>query len=84
MTSLTMTKGTLPKLLSNTITQQGWQVRKRGTLMVTEQTLVAPAFKCWIMLNMENEIDAKLYNYLKKNKADYLPYLEKRILALVG
>jgi CRISPR-associated protein Cas5h len=50
--------------------------------MVTEQTLVAPAFKCWIMLNMENEIDAKLYNYLKKNKADYLPYLGKNEFSL--
>ncbi|MGB4144793.1 MAG: type I-B CRISPR-associated protein Cas5, partial [Bacteroidales bacterium] len=37
---------------------------KSGNLMITEQTLVAPAFKCWILLNLECEIEAKLFNFL--------------------
>lgn len=53
-----------------------------GNLMVTEQALVAPAFKCWIGLNLENEIELKLYNYLKECKAEYLPYLGKNEFSL--
>jgi CRISPR-associated protein Cas5h len=53
-----------------------------GNLMVTEQALVAPAFKCWILLNMENETETKLYNYLKENKAEFLPYMGKNEFSL--
>lgn len=53
-----------------------------GNLIVIEQTLVAPAFKCWIKLDMENETEIKLYNYLKENKAEYLPYLGKNEFSL--
>lgn len=53
-----------------------------GNLMITEQTLVAPAFKCWILLNMNNEIEEKLYNFLKDNKAEYLPYMGKNEFSL--
>jgi len=53
-----------------------------GNLMITEQALVAPAFKCWILLNLENEPVAKLYNYLKENKAEYLPYMGKNEFSL--
>ncbi|NLU37963.1 MAG: type I-B CRISPR-associated protein Cas5 [Bacteroidales bacterium] len=53
-----------------------------GNLMVTEQALVAPAYKCWILLNLGNETEAKLYCYLKENKAEYLPYLGKNEFSL--
>lgn len=53
-----------------------------GNLMVIEQALVAPAFKCWILLNLENETEAKLYSYLKENKAEYLPYMGKNEFSL--
>lgn len=53
-----------------------------GNLMVTEQALVAPAFKCWIMLDLTIEIEAKLYNYLKESKAEYLPYMGKNEFSL--
>lgn len=51
-------------------------------LLITEQTLVAPAFKCWILLNLGNEIEAKIYCYLKENKAEYLPYMGKNEFSL--
>lgn len=53
-----------------------------GNLMVTEQSLVAPAFKCWIMLDIDCETEAKLYNYLKESKAEYLPYMGKNEFSL--
>jgi CRISPR-associated protein Cas5h len=53
-----------------------------GNLMVTEQSLIAPAFKCWILLNTDKEIEAKLYTYLKNNQAEYLPYFGKNEFSL--
>jgi CRISPR-associated protein Cas5h len=53
-----------------------------GNLMITEQALVAPAFKCWILIDTEKEIEAKLYTYLKSNQAEYLPYLGKNEFSL--
>jgi len=53
-----------------------------GNLMVTEQALVAPAFKCWIMLDMGKEKEARLYDYLKDCRAEYLPYLGKNEFSL--
>ena len=53
-----------------------------GNLMVTEQALVAPAFKCWIMLDMEKEPEAKIYDYLKDSQAEYLPYMGKNEFSL--
>jgi CRISPR-associated protein Cas5h len=53
-----------------------------GNLMITEQTLIAPAFKCWVMLDMEKDLEVKIYNYLKNYKAEYLPYLGKNEFSL--
>ena len=53
-----------------------------GNLIITEQALIAPAFKCWIMLDLEKDAEAKLFNYLKENKAEYLPYLGKNEFSL--
>lgn len=53
-----------------------------GTLIITEQALVSPAFKCWIMLDMERDIEAKIYNYLKNCHAEYLPYMGKNEFSL--
>ncbi|MDD2413290.1 MAG: type I-B CRISPR-associated protein Cas5, partial [Bacteroidales bacterium] len=53
-----------------------------GNLIITEQALVAPAYKCWFMLDLEKEMEAKLYDYLKANWAEYLPYLGKNEFSL--
>ena len=53
-----------------------------GNLMITEQSLVAPAFKCWILIDTEKEIDTKLFLYLKNNQAEYLPYFGKNEYSL--
>lgn len=53
-----------------------------GNLMITEQALVDPAYKCWFMLNTDNLDEAKLYKFLKTNQAEYLPYLGKNEFSL--
>ena len=53
-----------------------------GNLMITEQLIVAPAFKCWVLIDLEKEIEYKLFNYLKNSLAEYLPYFGKNEYSL--
>ena len=48
-----------------------------GNLIVHEQTLIKPAFRCYLMLDNENELHQNLYNKIKNVEAEYLPYLGK-------
>lgn len=48
-----------------------------GNLMVTEQTLIAPAFCCYFLLDLENPMHHKIDFNLKNQHAEYLPYLGK-------
>ena len=52
-----------------------------GNLMVSEQTLIAPSFRIFVLID-ENEYHQKLHEYLKENKAEYLPYLGKNDFSL--
>lgn len=48
-----------------------------GNLIVTEQTIVAPAFRCYFLLDLHNQIHQKLDENLSNYNAEYLPYLGK-------
>ncbi len=48
-----------------------------GNLMITEQTLIAPAFRCYILLDLKIPLHIKISEYLKNYHAEYLPYLGK-------
>ena len=48
-----------------------------GNLIVTEQTLIAPAYRCYFYLETENELHRKIDKNLSSNQAEYLPYLGK-------
>ncbi len=48
-----------------------------GNLMITEQTLIAPAYRCYFLLETENETHQKIDGHLSRNIAEYLPYLGK-------
>ncbi|NBB30206.1 type I-B CRISPR-associated protein Cas5b [Cellulophaga sp. BC115SP] len=48
-----------------------------GNLLVEETMLVKPAYRCYLLLDLENELHAKLYEYLKNGQAEYVPYLGK-------
>jgi CRISPR-associated protein Cas5h len=53
-----------------------------GNLMIDEQTLVAPAFRCYILTDNTDEKHQKLIQYLKQGYAEYLPYLGKNEFSL--
>ncbi len=50
---------------------------KGGNLIIDEQTLIAPAFRCYVLLDLDNEHQEKLFDNLKNNNAEYIPYLGK-------
>lgn len=48
-----------------------------GNLIVTEQVLIEPAYRCYLLLDLENENEKELYDNLKSYKAVFLPYMGK-------
>lgn len=49
-----------------------------GSNYLTEEaTLIKPAYRVYILLELANEIEQKLFDYLKKGIAEYLPYFGK-------
>ena len=48
-----------------------------GTLIVNEQTLLKPAYRIFVLLNVGEKIEALLYDNLKTGEAIYIPYLGK-------
>lgn len=53
-----------------------------GNLMITEQTLFAPAFRCYFLLDMKNTLHTTIDENLKNYQAEYLPYLGKNEFSL--
>jgi len=53
-----------------------------GNLMITEQTLIKPSYKIYLLLDLDNEVEKSLYNNIKEQKAEYLPYLGKNDYSL--
>jgi CRISPR-associated protein Cas5h len=53
-----------------------------GNLIIKEQFIIAPAYRCYFYFEKMNETESKLYDYLKKGWAEYLPYLGKNDFSL--
>lgn len=48
-----------------------------GNLIVTEQILLKPSYRCFLLLNLENSEEKTLYENILSYKAEFLPYLGK-------
>lgn len=48
-----------------------------GNLIVTEQILIKPSYRCFLLLNLENEKEKSLYNNILSYNAEFLPYMGK-------
>lgn len=48
-----------------------------ANLLITEQTLIRPAYRCFVLLDLANETQAVLYERIKRGEAYFLPYLGK-------
>jgi len=50
---------------------------KDGNLQIYEQVLLKPSYKCYIELDIENEIQKTLFNNILNCESYYIPYLGK-------
>lgn len=48
-----------------------------GNLIVTEQTLIKPAYRIFLLLDLEQEYEKKLYERILNQEAEFIPYLGK-------
>lgn len=48
-----------------------------GNLLIEETMLIAPSYRCFLFLDTEKEIEARLYQYILNQSADFVPYLGK-------
>ncbi len=53
-----------------------------GNLIITEQTLVAPGYQIYVLLDMDDGNQLKIYHHIKNQHAEYLPYLVKNDYSL--
>jgi len=53
-----------------------------GNLMVAEQTLIAPAFRCFVLLDTDIKEQKKLYENILSYQAEFVPYLGKNEFSL--
>jgi CRISPR-associated protein Cas5h len=53
-----------------------------GNLMVTESMLIRPAYRCYLALNTENPVEAKLRELILAQQAEFLPYFGKNEFAV--
>lgn len=50
----------------------------KGTTFLTEEaTLIKPAYRVFILINSENELESNLLEHLKNGTAEYIPYFGK-------
>jgi CRISPR-associated protein Cas5h len=76
-------KGNFEKTLIRYNNSVGYANEDGGNLIVTEQTLIRPSYRCFILVNeVENGMGNKLYTMLKEKQAEYLPYLGKNDFSL--
>lgn len=48
-----------------------------GNLIISEQTLIHPAYRIFLLLNLEKKDEKTLYNRIWKQEAKFIPYLGK-------
>jgi len=48
-----------------------------GNLLIEETMLVRPSYRCYLLLNLDNEVEAKLHQYILNQSAEFIPYLGK-------
>jgi len=75
---LQSSNGTFQKVVVNYTNTVGYANREPGgTLQVSEQTLLKPGFRIYLLLDIGKEVHAKLHHCLQSNEAEYIPYLGK-------
>lgn len=76
ITPLGHENGNFPKTVLRYTNGVGY-ANKDGNLLVDETMLIAPAYRCFLSLDIDRELERKLHNYILEQKAEFIPYLGK-------
>ena len=74
--------GNFEKTLITYVNGVGYANLDGGTLPVTEQTLIEPSYRCYVLFDKDTETYHTLYNHLHDRNAVFLPYLGKNEFSL--
>ncbi len=74
--------GNFEKTLITYVNGVGYANLDGGTLPVTEQTLIEPSYRCYVLFDKDTEVYQTLYTHLRDRDAVYLPYLGKNEFSL--
>lgn len=67
-----------PIKYSNTVGYANKDGANKGTTFLTEElTLIAPKYRIYLLLVLDNEDEVLLFNNLKNKKSEYIPYFGK-------
>jgi CRISPR-associated protein Cas5h len=69
--------GNFQKIIIGYVNGVGYANHDGGTLIIREQTLLNPAYRCYILFDGDKEIYKQLNEKLREKEAVYLPYLGK-------
>ncbi len=76
-------KGVFSKILIEYSNTTGLASNENGgNLIINEQTLINPAYKIFLLLDLDKPNEKKIYDYIREQKAEYLPYLGKNDYSL--
>lgn len=70
-------KGNYTKTIITYNNSVGYANHDGGTLIISEQTIINPSFRIYLMLNISNEYEKKLYANLSSQESEFIPYLGK-------
>lgn len=76
-------QGNYEKVILTYNNSTGYASREEGgNLIVSEQTLIKPSFRCFIGLEDKNPLHQEINTRLEKRLAEYIPYLGKNEFSL--
>lgn len=76
-------KGNFPKTVIQYNNAVGYaSLEAGGNLIVREQILIKPNFRCYILLQENFQYSSSIWEYLEKHQAEFLPYLGKNDFSL--
>lgn len=71
-------KGNITKTIIKYNNSVGYASEEQGgNLIVSEQTLIKPSFRIFLLLHMENADEKKLYEHINNSESEFIPYLGK-------
>lgn len=69
-------KGNFSKTIIKYTNTVGY-ANKDGNLIITEQTLIKPAYKCYLLLDIDKPVQAKIHQRVLAMESEYVPYIGK-------